>query len=215
MHAPWLAIGPRLAFLVVTVSVAATVATVTFYLRNESVPGTFLGALRPVDKSIDLASIGHREGDAKRTMVVFADYQCEACRALQTAIDELNGDATKSVTVVYRHFPLTNIHPAALEAALAAECAGEQGQFKAMHRVLYSNQAVVGRLPWRDFGDSVTGLDSNRFTNCLRSRRYLTRVEADVAAARSLTLAGTPGFILGDSLYVGSRNAKQLAQLLR
>lgn len=113
------------------------------------------------------------------------------------------------VTVVYRHFPLNQIHPNAQKAAEASEAAGEQGAFWEYHDYLYDNQPLWANLPpaqAREFfieaADELE-LDDEQFEADLNSGRYETAVEADLLEALELGLAGTPSVIFNGQLLSG------------
>jgi protein-disulfide isomerase len=135
-------------------------------------------------------------------VIEFSDFECPFCRehalGAQPIIDEALV-ATGDVLWVFKHLPL-EIHPGALSAAVAAECAGDQGQFWEMHDLLFS---AVGR--WA--ADEATtdaelvvladeaGLDGAEFVACFEGRDALQRVLADTADASGI-ISSTPSFVV-------------------
>lgn len=107
------------------------------------------------------------------------------------------------VRLVYRDFPLTQIHPQALPAALAAECAHEQGKFWEYHDLLFANQAQLDEPSLRDYAAQV-GLDTGSFDECLSSQKYLEEVQKDYSDGASYGVSGTPAFFVNGHLISGA-----------
>src|ERR1700709_2427616 len=78
--------------------------------------------------------------DAPTTLLEFGDFECPYCAAARPILHELVDSSAGQVRLVFRTFPLFESHPFALTAALAAEAAGEQGAFWAMHDLLFAHQ---------------------------------------------------------------------------
>jgi protein-disulfide isomerase len=160
--------------------------------------------------------------DAKLVVVEFTDFQCPPCRrhALDTQpeLDKRFVD-TGAVLWVSKHFPL-RMHPQAPAAAAAAECAGNQGQYWAMHHLLFEKMDQWAH----DEPDAALvtlaedlDLDKAQFTTCLTSRKALERVLLDLYDAQGI-IRNTPTFVLiydgkGSSLR-GARPADQFVKIL-
>ena len=129
-------------------------------------------------------------------MVVYGDYECPFCAVLDVALARLD------VRVCFRHFPVRSSHPRAWPAACAAEAAGEQGQFWAMHDALFADQ---GRLedPHLWARAETLGLDVPRFDADRRSEAVLTRVKASFRAGVSCGVVTTPSAFLDGVLHPG------------
>ena len=104
--------------------------------------------------------------------------------------------STGKVRYVFRDLPLESIHPHALAAAMAADCAGEQGKYWAMHHKLFDNQRRLDAASLNAHAEAL-GLDAAKFAQCMASNRYEGEVRADMAAAQAAGVEGTPGFIIG------------------
>src|SRR5690348_11065795 len=78
--------------------------------------------------------------DAPITLLEYGDYECPHCAAAQPVVHRILDEVGDAVRFVFRHFPLTTIHPHAQPAAEAAEAAGSQGRYWQMHDVLFANQ---------------------------------------------------------------------------
>lgn len=138
--------------------------------------------------------------DAEVVIVEYSDYQCPFCKRhttqTQPTLDSEFVD-TGQVRWVFKHFPL-NIHPQAPMAGVAAECAGEQGQFWEMHELLFEsvpNWSVRDPKPaLLDLSEEL-GLDAEAFDVCLDDESIMARVESDFAEGRPF-VQGTPTFIV-------------------
>ncbi|BAW01200.1 DSBA oxidoreductase [Thermus thermophilus] len=125
---------------------------------------------------------------------VFSDFQCPYCQRLaREVLPALKAMAREGrLRLAYRHFPLYEIHPEAVPAAVASECAAAQGAFWAYHDFLMAGSgrdylALAGRL----------GLDPKAFQACLEDPASRAPVEADRALAERLGLPGTPSVFVG------------------
>jgi protein-disulfide isomerase len=163
--------------------------------------------------------------DAKLAVVEFGDFQCPACqRHALTTQPELDKQfvETGKVLWVVKHFPL-RIHPQAPAAAAAAECAGDQGKFWAMHHRLFEE-----REQWSNGDDSDpvfvrlaadVGLDRGQFTACLTSRKALERVLRDLYDGQGVGIRNIPTFILfyggTGQVLTGVRSSEQFAATLQ
>jgi protein-disulfide isomerase len=164
-----------------------------------------------------LVSAGHRMGDAAAaaTIVEFSDFQCPSCAAAETDLKKIREKYPHEVAVIYRHFPLDRVHPAARRAAIASECAAEQGRFEQFHDALFQRQDSIGRMPWEAFA-RLAGIPSlPRFSDCLASGRWEARVSRDLVTADSLQLQGTPTLLVDGRMFGGSPGFPALDQEVR
>ncbi|MDA0137791.1 DsbA family protein [Solirubrobacter deserti] len=129
-------------------------------------------------------------------MIVYGDYECPFCAALDLRLAELD------VQVCFRHFPVKSSHPRAWPAACAAEAAAEQGAFWAMHDALFADQ---GRLedPHLWARAEALGLDVERFDAHRRSDTIHTRVKSSFRAGVSCGVVTTPSAFLDGVLHPG------------
>ncbi len=163
--------------------------------------------------------------NAKLVLMEFSDFQCPACQrhalTTQPVLDE-RFVKTGDVLWVAKHFPL-RIHPRAPVAAAAAECAGDQSKFWAMHHRLFEQMEQ-----WSTGDDPDTALvrlaadlelDRARFTACLTSRKALERVLSDLYDAQAIGVRNTPTFILfyggTGRVLAGARSAEEFAATLQ
>jgi protein-disulfide isomerase len=152
-----------------------------------------------------LALAGHRLGSSQAGVVIieFADFQCPYCAAGYHTLKQLRRKYPDHVAVVYRHLPLPTIHPQAMAAALASECAAEQGHFEQYHDLLFENQQLLGTRSWQSFAVDAGVPRLDEFQRCLSARRYSERISKDLAAGRSLKLRATPSIIINGLVVEG------------
>jgi protein-disulfide isomerase len=125
------------------------------------------------------------------------------------------------VRFVVRDFPLSDIHPSALPAAVAARCAADQGQFWPMYERLFETHTVEwGGVPNRDhevFIDFAVdlGLDKSAFSACLDDPASIQAVQAEAEAAMRLGINSTPNFLVNDQLLRGALPFRAFESLIR
>lgn len=165
----------------------------------------------------ELAATGSIIGspDAPLKIVEFSDFQCPSCARSRIALEAIQAEHPDLVALVYRHFPLTDIHPHALPAAVAAECAGEQGRFGAYHDALFQNQDSIGARPWRRYAEAVGVQDLDAFDRCVQTERPRARIAADMASGQALSVSGTPTFIFQERMVSGTTSIPLLAEWVR
>lgn len=142
--------------------------------------------------------------DAQVTVVEFLDFQCPGCGDLEPTMQELRADLGDEVRFVVRNFPLIDIHPNAVDAAVAAEAAADQDEYAAMHDALFANQDEWTGLDdateyFRDLADEL-GLDLDAYDAAVADPATEERVMADRADALDLGLQGTPSIIVDGQL---------------
>lgn len=155
----------------------------------------------PLDVPIgDAYSIG--DIDAPITIVEYTDFQCPFCSRHFTQTYPQIAEQyieTGIVRYVFKDFPLTSIHPQAVEAAEAARCAGDQGMFLDMYSRIFMDQAQwSGIQPTELFSEYAAelDLDMNDFGECLESGKYEAEVNADLQEGLQLGVTGTPAFFV-------------------
>lgn len=183
------------------VSGALILATVAYFwswaprTRNQ-------GSARQIEAPSTPLSIAdaHPKGSEKATVAVvaFSDFQCPFCaRFATTTLKDIEAKyvSTGKVLLAFRHTPLTAIHPVAVRAAEAAECAAAQGRFWEMHDLLYANNKqlapkLLGTLASR------LNIDTEKYRACMDGdmRR---KVRGDMALSDQLSIQSTPVFMVG------------------
>ena len=163
----------------------------------------------PVDPDRD-----HIRGpdDASVTVVEYGDFQCPYCGMAETAVREVRSDA--DVRFVWRHLPLTDVHPQAQIAAEAAEAAAAQGAFWEMHDLLLTRQDRLRITDLLRYADEL-GLDRGRFQGDLKRHMYAARVAQDVESADVSGVSGTPTFFINGQRHYGAYDAKTLTAAIK
>ena len=151
--------------------------------------------------------------DAPVTIVEFADFQCPYCRELEGVLGQVMDAYGDHIRFVYRHFPLTNIHPGARIAAEASMCAEEQGHFWDLHREMFAAPAAISAPRLKQVAIELD-MDAEAFGECLDSKKYADHVAGDEAEARTLGLTGTPGLFVNGRFIAGVPEAEQLAAIV-
>ncbi|MEN9337999.1 MAG: hypothetical protein RIQ41_313 [Candidatus Parcubacteria bacterium] len=156
---------------------------------------------------------------AKVTLVEFGDFQCPACGAYEPVVRKVLADNAGSVTLVFKHFPLTQIHQNALLAAKASEAAALQGRFWEMHDMLYDNQTEwSGALNARDIilgYATKLGLDVAKFTQDLASEDIEKKIVAEYKEGVALGVQGTPTFFLNGKMISNPTSVEAFNNLIK
>ena len=147
----------------------------------------------------------HRQGPdtAAVTLVQYGDYECPYTRQSTWVVQAMQQELGEQLRFIYRNFPLTEIHPHALHAALAAEAADVQGKFWEMHDYIFHHQHTLADADLEHFAETV-GLDLQQYTRDMAARRALARIEEDVEGGERSGVQGTPTFFINGVLYRGS-----------
>jgi protein-disulfide isomerase len=157
----------------------------------------------------------HIRGDvnALATLVEYGDYQCPHCAAAHPVVSQVLAGFGPRLRVVYRHFPLTQIHPLAEAAAETAEFAAAHGQFWKMHDLLYENQHRLG-LPLLIVLTRSLTLPEQQLEEALLSRTYAPKVQSDFTGGVRSGVNGTPAFFIGDQRYDGPHDYPSLVMAI-
>ena len=139
----------------------------------------------------------HIEGgpDAAVTVVEYGDYQCPYCGEAYPVVKELARRYGDRLAIVFRHFPLTEAHPEAFNAALVAEFAGSLGQFWAAHDALYENQDRLGPELYGEIVASL-GQSAEQFQRAVDSGAFETRIRHQMEGGLRSGVNGTPCFFI-------------------
>jgi protein-disulfide isomerase len=142
--------------------------------------------------------------DAPVTIIEFSDFECPYCRQWFTSTwPQLQKAYGNKIRLVYRDFPLTNIHPDAEPAAEAANCAGEQNQYWAYHDRLFNGSSLSNDI-YMSYANALK-LDLAKFQDCLSAHRYQADITSDAQYGASLGITGTPTFFVNGIPMVGAQ----------
>ncbi len=154
---------------------------------------------------------------AKVVMIEYSDFQCPYCSSHHPSMQQLLNEFGDDVAWVYRHFPLTSIHPQATPSAVAAECAGEQGgndSFWSMADALFANQTMLGAATFERLA-TEQGLAVESFKACLSSGKYNSKITAQQNGGASAGVTGTPGTFINGQLVPGAVPIDQLRSIVQ
>lgn len=147
------------------------------------------------------------------TIVEFSDFQCPFCQRVQSTLKALLKEYPDSVRLVYRDFPIPQLHKDAKKAAEAARCAAEQGKFWEYHDLLFANPAKQKETDLKRYAADLK-LDNDRFAQCLATGRYAKVVERGMADGKKIGVTGTPAFFVNGIPLVGAQPLEQFKALI-
>jgi len=153
----------------------------------------------------------HLRGDpgARVTLVEYGDFQCPYCREAYPVLQELLGRLGSDLRFVFRHMPLTDLHPAAQRAAEAAEAAAAQGSFWEMHDRLFEGSPAFGDAELEGHAEAL-GLDLDAFRDELASGHHRGRVLEDLESGVRSGVPSTPRFYVDGVVHMGGASLAEL-----
>lgn len=153
----------------------------------------------PVDATDHVLGPAH----APVTLVEYGDLECPNCKQAAPAVKLILKHFEGRLRFAFRHFPLEEVHPHALQAALAAESAGGQGKFWQMHDLLFENQAHLKPQHLRAYAQKLE-LDMVRFDADMEDEIYLQRIREHIEGGKASGVRGTPTFFLDGRVHDAS-----------
>jgi len=199
----------------VTVSMGGQSDTAVVYVSKT---GNFLLRGELTDMSVDpFASVRSKlhvgtspslgPEDAKITLIEFADFECPSCRQLDLVLRELL-PRHPEVRLVFKHYPLTDIHPWAMTAAIASQCAYQQSPaaFWKIHDAIFDGQDVISPSNvWDKMLDlaSQEGLNAETYKACMINPETASQVKASIEEGHALTITATPTTFVNARRVVG------------
>jgi protein-disulfide isomerase len=158
------------------------------------------------DPSIGAAS-------APVTIVEFSDFQCPFCQRVAPTLKQVQQTYGDKVRLVWKDFPLTQIHPQAFKAGEAAHCAGDQKKFWEYHDRLFANQDALEPTDLKKHAADL-GLDAASFGACLDSSKYGERVRNGVAEGSRLGVDSTPTLYINGRVLSGAQPYETIAAVI-
>jgi len=141
--------------------------------------------------------------NAPVTIVEWSDFQCPFCSRVVPTLKQIEEKYGQDVRVIFKNNPLP-FHQRAMPAALAAECANEQGKFYQMHDELFANQRALEDADLEGYAKKI-GLDLGRFTSCFKSQKFKSRIEAQQREGMQFGARGTPAFFINGRFLSGAQ----------
>jgi protein-disulfide isomerase len=164
----------------------------------------------------DIAAADHIRGNpgAPMRLLIYGDYECPYTRRAVIGVAQVREQLGDDLVYAFRNFPLVEIHPHALHAALAAEAADLQGRFWDMHDLLFRHQNALADDDLAAHAVSI-GLDGDRFRADFADRTGLPRIEGDVETGIQGGVTGTPSIFINGKPHRGGYDSTSLIQALR
>lgn len=172
-----------------------------------------LALKEPVDNQLPIVAAATVDDDvilgdpnAPVTIIEWGDFQCPFCAQLFNTVEKQAREEyvkTGKVRWVYRDFPLS-FHPAAMPAALAAECAKDQGKYWLYHDALFENQATIETLDYIKLA-STLGLNTSTFKQCVDTQKYKDEIAKDTQDGVAAGVEGTPATFINGKLISGAQ----------
>ncbi len=153
------------------------------------------------DLSVPVQTADHVTGapHAPVTIVEYGDFECPNCKQAAPAVKLLLERFAGRTRAVFRHFPLEEVHPHALAAAQASECAGGQGKFWEMHDLLFANQDHLKAPQLHSYAERLQ-LDMARYSAEMDDQVYLQRIREHIEGANRSAVRATPTFFVNGRL---------------
>ena len=156
-------------------------------------------------------SIGNPK--AKVTIVEFSDFQCPYCLRVAPTLKKIRATYGDTVRVVWKDFPLTQIHPQAFKAGEAGHCAAEQGKFWEYHDQLFGNQQALMPDDLKKYAAGLS-MDAERFNSCLDSSKHAEVVRDGVAQGTRLGVNSTPTVFVNGRRVSGAQPYEVFAAVI-
>jgi protein-disulfide isomerase len=155
--------------------------------------------------TVPVAQKDHVQGTAAApvTLVEYGDYECPYSGQAYAVVKQLQADLGGTLRFVFRNFPLSEIHPHALEAAEAAEAAGKQDKFWEMYDLLFQNQNTLENHSLVGFAYTL-GLNAERFVEDAAAEQSSRKIHEDFWSGIRSGVNGTPTFFVNGKLHNGS-----------
>jgi protein-disulfide isomerase len=149
--------------------------------------------------------------ESKVTIIEFADFQCPYCGEANKIIDKIINDNPDSILYVFRDFPLP-MHKNAYQAAVAANCAGDQGKYWEMHEALFGDQQHLEETDLIEKAQQI-GLEMTKFGACMQSGKFKAEIDHDISEGKSYGIGGTPTFFV-NGYWVSSNSLEMFVTAL-
>ena len=208
------------------ISLALTVAVVAFtvvYLR-QNVWGSTGSAANGLQVTVEkrwpelkkLAESGQHRGDTSAPihLIEFVDFECPYCKRFDAVSRALEKKYDGKIRRTFLHTPVPG-HRFAMQAARAAECAGQQGRFWPMHDALFAHQDSLGTRPWLSYARDARVQNEPQFDECASKSDTVAAVAAGIRLALEFKVRGTPTVLLNGRRMDGVPTEGMLDSLIK
>lgn len=141
-------------------------------------------------------------------LVEYADYQCPYCGMAYPIIKKLQKHFGDKMVFVFRNYPLQDLHPFAVQAAVAAEAANLQGKFWEMHDLIFENQRHLDKESLVGYAEKI-GLNIEKFKQAFNDPALIKKIESDIASGNKAEVEGTPAFFVNGNYFTGNWTTKE------
>ena len=165
---------------------------------------------------VPIVSEDHAQGpeNAEVTLVEYGDYECPHCGRAYSIIKQVQQHFENRLRLVFRNFPLGEMHPHAIAAAEVAEFAGAHGKFWEMHDLLFENQARLGDALFVELSKQLK-LSTTALRQALEGRTFEARVRSDFNGGVRSGVNGTPTFFINGHRHDGSFDFDSLVSAIQ
>jgi protein-disulfide isomerase len=158
-------------------------------------------------------SIGSPTADV--TIVAYGDYACDGCAELdETLLTLLADDFPDDIRIIWKDMPNTSQHPEALNAAVAARCAGDQGKFWEYHTLLMKNHLALSPVAYAAFAEELT-LNTKTFSSCFTDQTPAPMIQKTYEEGIALNVSATPTIFVNGTRYTGAIDYGTLKAMIR
>jgi len=158
----------------------------------------------------DNPTIGQRS--APITILMFIDFQCPFCQASFPVLKEVIDTYDSAIHIVFKHYPITSIHPDAFRAAQASMCAYAQGRFWEFHDTVFSVRALDESSLYTYA--EISGTNLLTFERCMQSNTYDQMINQDLEDGLTIGIRGTPTYLVNGRVIEGSPDIEGWRQLI-
>lgn len=171
--------------------------------------------LEPPRRPVQIADTDPVLGPASApvTIVEYSDFQCPFCARVAPTLKQLRETYGDRIRIVWKDFPLTQIHPQAFKASEAGWCADEQDKYWEYHDRLFENQQALTDADLKRHAASL-GLDARRFDECLDSSRHAERVRAGLGEGARLGITSTPTLFINGRTVAGAQPYEVFSRII-
>jgi len=186
-------------FLIFLIAFGFYIAEIYKSINNNEVSGsTLVQALKKQKQYTNIEGLNNYwigSSNPKLTIVEFGDFNCPLCANSYKKIRDISINYEKDVKIIYRDFP---VRESSIELATAGRCAGEQGLFWPMYDKLFQNQSQFNSEKPNQVIEMAKqiGVDTNKFTECLASNKFLNNIKKDFTDGEIAEVTGTPTWFI-------------------
>jgi len=183
-------------------------------LRSQAKVAVYLKAPPVYRAEVSVAGAPFKGPEAAPvTIVEVTDFHCPYCKRVQPTLNEVLLKYPDKVKLVFRDFPIDQLHPNARKAAEAARCANEQGKFWPYHDKLMAGGTDASPEKLKEYAKEIE-LDAGAFEQCLASGKYRAAVQKDVDEGTRLGVNGTPAFFINGRMLSGAQPTDAFAKVI-